>query len=118
MHELLLILVVLGAVLLLPWIGSWDPEVLLWVITAALVVINLGMTVINLIQAWRQDPRFLNGGLLGLVQMLLGIALLSAFLPTIGNRTESWLVGFPFIAGGGLSVLLYYLRGVKLRKPS
>lgn len=106
MFELLLILLIVGAAILLPWIGAWNPETLLWGITGILNLMNIGMTAINLAQARRRDSRFLDARILGLVQAAIGLTLLAAFLPTIGFRAETWLCGSPFLAGGLLVLLV------------
>ncbi|MFP4352881.1 MAG: hypothetical protein ACLFRP_09535 [Puniceicoccaceae bacterium] len=102
MSELLLVLLILFAAVLLPWIGTWDPETLLWSITGILNLMNIGMTAVNLSQAFRRNPRFLDARVLGVVQVALGVALLGAFLPTLGPRPETWFCAMPFLAGGVL----------------
>ncbi len=102
MFELLLVLLVIFAAVLLPWVGTWDPETLLWSITGILNLMNIGMTAINLSQARRRNPRFLDARILGVVQAALGLALLGAFLPTLGPRPETWFCALPYLAGGVL----------------
>lgn len=105
MIEILLIVLVLGLALFLPWTQKWDSALLLSGVTALLNLMNLAMTAINWRQARRRDPRFLDARTLGLVQIAVGATLLALFLPTLGNRPETWLAGVPFV-GGGLLVLL------------
>ncbi len=105
MPEILLILLVLGVGLLLRWMAQWDPGLLLWVVTVTLVVLNFGMTFINWIQSIRRDARFLDAWILGLVQIGVGTGLLAVFLPTLGDRPETWLAGTPFIAGGAVVLI-------------
>ncbi|MBC2600650.1 hypothetical protein [Puniceicoccus vermicola] len=112
MIEILVIIIVLGAALLLPWISQWDPELLLLLITGILNLINLGMTIINIVQAIRKDPRFLNSGILGSVQLLIGCALLLAFLLTLGPRIETWLCGAPYMFGGIVVLGIYGTRSI------
>ena len=102
MIQLLLVILMVGAVLLVPWIQGWDPEMLLAVISVILNLINVGMTVINCIQARRQDPRFLKAWVLGWVQLAIGASLLVVFSLTIGARPETWASSFPFLAGGAV----------------
>lgn len=109
MIEILLILLIIAAALLLPWIGGWDPELLLLVISVILNLINLAMTVINIFQSLRKDPRFLNGALLGGVQVLIGLGLLALFRFTLGGRPETWACSLPFIAGGTIALLSYFV---------
>ncbi|MEM0966700.1 MAG: hypothetical protein AAGJ81_11175 [Verrucomicrobiota bacterium] len=117
MVEILLILAVVGVALLFPWIGGWEPELLLAVVTGVINLINLAMTAVNLIQAHRQDPRFMRAEVLGSVQILIGVSLLGVFIPTLGERAETWLCGVPFLIGGVI-VLVYKQSRTHVKRRS
>jgi len=101
-------IIVLLAVVLTAVVG-WTPNAILWLATVLLAGINLAMTVINLVQAHRRNPRFLDGWILGSIQLVLGGALLGLFLQTIGPRTETWIIALPFLIGG---MIVLVVRGI------
>tara|TARA_S200002703_G_C3609467_1_gene187203 strand:- start:28 stop:375 length:348 start_codon:yes stop_codon:yes gene_type:complete len=109
MIELLVIAIVIALAIALPWIRQLDPGLILIVITGLLNLINLGMTIINIIQARRRDPRFLTSGILGATQVFIGSSLLCVFYFILGQRPETWLCGPPFIVGGILVLAIYHL---------
>lgn len=105
MIEIIVIALVVAAAILLPWVSQWDPELLLLAVATALNLINLAMTIINLLQAHRRNPRFLDAWFLGAVQIAVGIALVALFRSTLGDRPETWWTSLPFLASGFLVLL-------------
>jgi hypothetical protein len=116
MIEILLILLLVAGILLFPLLQQIDPWIVLIVIVIILNLINAGMTVINAIQACRQDPRFLSAGYLGLIQVLVGIALLVTFSLTLGQRLETGLSGGPFLLGGMGVMILFLVRTIHRKR--
>ncbi|MCC5788293.1 MAG: hypothetical protein JJT75_01570 [Opitutales bacterium] len=94
-----------------------DPRWLLFAVMGLLWIINLVMTVISVIQAWRRDPRFLSGFGLGIIQVGVGLALIFGITAAIGRRVSlaEW-VGFPFVAGGLIVLMVSAIGFLKSRK--
>jgi len=107
MVEIFVIIIVLAGLVILPWLGQIAPDLLLVAISILLNLINLAMTAINCVQAWRRDARFLSAGVLGAVQAGVGFALLAAFGLTLGSRIETWLSGVPFVIGGFIVLIAH-----------
>lgn len=113
MYEIRILLLILALVAGLAWMRTWPPDVVFILVFGVIQLINLGMTVINCIQAHRRDPRFLQPGLLALVQTTTGALL----YPFIHMKTASPLIAVavagPFVGGGILAALmtLYMKRG-------
>lgn len=93
-----------------------DPRLLLYGVIGLLWAINLVMTIVSIIQAWRRDPRYLSGVSLGLIQIGIGLALVYGISAAIGRRVSlaDW-VGMPFVAGGGVVLFAALLGLVKTR---
>ena len=78
-----------------------DPRITLLVVLAALTLINLAMTAISSVQAWRADPRFLSGTWLGLLQLFVGLGLAAVFIGIAdGFNPLSAGVAGAFVVGG------------------
>ncbi|MCH8475052.1 MAG: hypothetical protein LAT55_07485 [Opitutales bacterium] len=94
-----------------------DPRLLLFTVMGLLWVINLVMTVISIIQAWRRNPRYLSGFGLGAIQVAVGLALIFGISAAIGRRVSlaEW-VGFPFVVGGCMVLLVAVIGFLKKRK--
>lgn len=55
------------------------PGMMLVLCWSGLALIGIAMTIINLLQAWKRDRRFLSGFALGGIQLCVGAALLMVF---------------------------------------
>ncbi len=111
----------LAALLLLAVAGftlarSFAPDAFLRLVLILLGFVCAGMTVINLIQAWNADPRFLSGRALGWIQIGTGTALATVFR-LLGQEpgAPAILVGLAYIVGGCLVLLTAALRALLRR---
>lgn len=111
MSEIRLVLfffVALGSFFLL---RGMDPLLTIRLVLITLAVIAVGMTLLNLIQAWRRDPRFLPGAILGTIQVIVGIALTFLFQHHQLHTGGLALSIGPLYVGGALLVWMVALLG-------
>lgn len=111
MGEFRLAALLLLALIAFAFARNLGPGALLSLVLALLGLVCAGMTAINLIQAWKANPRFLSGRALGWIQIGTGTALATVFR-LLGQEPGSLpiLVGLAYIAGGCLVLLTAALR--------
>lgn len=92
-------------------VRSLDPLLTLRLVVVLLILIAVGMTLLNLIQAWRRDPRFLSGFSLGGIQLGIGASLWFLF-----NRYQidgffmAQSIGPIYLAG---AIIVFGLAGLR-----
>ena len=96
------------------FLRALDPR---WVLIGVLVLlqlINLAMMVISSVQGWRRNPRYLSGFSLGLIHSGVGLVLVLFITGVIGRwvNLAAW-VGFPFMVGGGVVLLVSGLGALR-----
>lgn len=109
MNEIRIFILVLLAVGGLAWFRTLPPDLVFIFLIAAIELINVGMTVINCIQARHRDPRFLAPGILATVQILTGLGLFPLILLATGIAWMAAVITVPFVIGG-LIAGLFTLR--------
>jgi len=67
-------------------------------------VINLGIGIINIIQAIKRDGRFLHAGYLGLITMGIGALLLLLFGSLLGAHPYTYWAAVPYFVSGLLTL--------------
>lgn len=87
------------------------PDALLRLVLVLLALVCAGMTAINLIQAWKANPRFLSARALGWIQIGTGTAL-ATFFRLLGQEPGSpaIVVALAYVGGGCLVLLTVALR--------
>ncbi|MCC5805053.1 MAG: hypothetical protein JJU00_01880 [Opitutales bacterium] len=116
MGEFRLAALLLAALVAFALVRSLAPENLLALILALLGLVCAAMTTVNLIQAWKANPRFLSGRALGWIQIGTGTALATVFrLLGQDPGSPAILVGLAYIGGGCLVVFTAALRAMLRR---
>ncbi len=113
MGEFRIAALLLLAIIIFTLARSLAPETFLSLILVLLALLCAGMTVVNLMQACKADPRFLSARALGWIQIGTGTALATVFR-LLGQEPGSLpiLVGLAYIAGGCLVLLAAALHAL------